>query len=199
MEEFVSYMKKYDIETILEIGALNDADVMYFRSQFPEARIITVEGLPDNYNKYLKGSKEFEAYNIILNSYDGKVEFIQKELNGIHSIYDRGDHEKTVQVLELPCMRADTFCKKNNIDKIDALKIDVEGAAYDVLLGFSKELLHTVKIIHIETEDYEFFKGQHLRGDVHQILIDNGFKKILEKSWNTAHKQYDELWVRAEE
>jgi FkbM family methyltransferase len=45
----------------------------------------------------------------------------------------------------------DSFIEINKIDEIDSLKVDVEGAAYQVLIGFGKEL-NCVKAIQIEVE-----------------------------------------------
>jgi len=55
--------------------------------------------------------------------------------------------------------------KKYNIPNIDMLKIDVEGATYDLLLSL-EENLSNIKIMHIETETYPFFEGQTLHNDV---------------------------------
>ena len=42
----------------------------------------------------------------------------------------------------------DDFIKENNIDKIDYLKIDVEGAEYRVLEGFLIKNLESIKLIY---------------------------------------------------
>ena len=58
MKEFVSLAKKYldasEIKNIVEIGSLNGEDSVYFKTQFPNANVFCIEGLPDNYNQYLK-------------------------------------------------------------------------------------------------------------------------------------------------
>ncbi|MFT6814776.1 MAG: FkbM family methyltransferase [Sphingobacteriales bacterium] len=57
------------------------------------------------------------------------------------SIYDYQGHSNESnpkQTIEL--VSGDDFMKKTNIPEIDFLKIDVEGAEYDALLGFEKHI-----------------------------------------------------------
>jgi len=42
---------------------------------------------------------------------------------------------KPVRIDQVPAMTIDTYCQEQQISKIDLLKIDVEGAEYQVLLG----------------------------------------------------------------
>ena len=200
MDEFINLMKPFDPKIIMEIGSLNGADSILFKKSFPDSRVITIEGLPANYSLYLKNFfTNIETYNLVINSYDGVVDYFEKDVNGIHGIYDRGSEYGTKK-LSLPCMRIDSFCNVNNINYIDAVKIDVEGATLEVLESFG-DILKTVKIMHIETEDYEFFKNQHLQSDVHKFLIENKFENILSRGAiiQSNHKQYDEVWVRKNE
>ena len=46
----------------------------------------------------------------------------------------------------------DNFCKENNIDSIDVLKIDTEGSEVEVLNG-AKNMLNKTNIILIEVLD----------------------------------------------
>jgi hypothetical protein len=66
---------------------------------------------------------------------------------------------------------------KYNIENIDVIKIDVEGATYDLLLSLDDKI-NDIKIIHIETETYPFFEGQILHNDVCKYLINHNFQLI---------------------
>lgn len=73
-------------------------------------------------------------------------------LNGLYNrnileeIFNRKNKKIQVQLITL-----DEFCKKNNIDHIDFLKIDTEGNEYFVLLGAEKMISnHQIDIIQFE-------------------------------------------------
>lgn len=195
MAKFAEYMQQEPPKTIVEIGSLDGADAVYFKSQFPNARVIAIEGLPANYTSNLAKLKEIETYQMVINSYDGKTSFYQKELNGIHGIFDRGK-EYPGDVLTLECQRFDTFCSLNNIESVDAVKIDVEGATLEVLTGFGK-MLSTVRIMHIETENSAFFTGQKLQKHVQLFLIERGFTPLAIAGLviEANKSQFDEVWV----
>ena len=76
------------------------------------------------------------------------------------------------------------------------VKIDVEGATYQVLHGFG-EMLKETKIMHIETETYPFFQGQKLHDEVVKFLLDNNFTMIDLGGVNIIgdNKQYDSVWI----
>ena len=52
-------------------------------------------------------------------------------------------------LLKIKIETLDEFCKKNNIEKIDYLKIDTEGSNFDVILG-ATEMIKNKKIKYIQ-------------------------------------------------
>lgn len=88
---------------------------------------------------------------------------------------------------EIQIETIDGFCKENNIDRIDFLKMDVQGYEYNILLG-AKEMLSRGKIKYIQFEFDEpnienrvFFKDfwelLHGEYDIYHSLY-NGLVKI---------------------
>ncbi len=183
------------IKTIVEIGALDANDSQYFKKVFPYADVYAIEALPDNYNKHLKDLKDVVCINAVVSDKDGEVDFFKKEVNGIHSIFNRGN-EYGNEVIKLPSYRFETLAKKYDINKVDMLKIDVEGATIEVLKGMGT-LLSTVKIMHLESESYPFFEGQKLHNEVVKYLEEKGFSLIELTSFpiQPGRLQYDSLWI----
>src|SRR3989338_957365 len=71
---------------------------------------------------------------------------------------------------------------KHQIDKCDLLKMDIEGAEYEVLLNTPKEILERVKAMAMECHIFD--KGEHLRS-LRDHLKNAGFNVTTTKI--TAH------------
>lgn len=199
MSEFMGLVKKYfsdgDIVNIMEIGSLDGHDALFFKYTFPNSNVFCIEGLPDNYEKYLKLLTTITPINIVIADYDGEVEYHKKNINGLHGILNRGDEYGT-EVLKLKCKTIKTLCSEYNIKSIDVVKIDVEGATYEILNSMG-DMLDAIKIMHIETESYPFFIGQKLHDEVATFLLDKDFTMIDISSVNIiGHScQHDSVWL----
>ena len=79
--------------------------------------------------------------------------------------------------INVECIRLDDFCKNNNIETVDVLWVDLQGAEYQAFLGFGN-YLENVKIIHTELEMNPIYKGQSLFSDVHPFLSNLGFNLV---------------------
>lgn len=198
MPSFMALAKKHfgdeEIKNIMEIGSLNGNDSLLFKSHYPEANVFCIEGLPDNYNKYLKDLTNITPINAVIADYDGVIQYYHKNINGIHGILDRGQ-EYGSNVLELQCYTIKTICEKYKIDSIDLVKIDVEGATYEILDSMG-DMLKTIKIMHIETESYPFFKNQKLHDVVADYLTEKGFTMVdMTRAMIAGGYQHDSVWV----
>jgi FkbM family methyltransferase len=193
--EFIKKSNLHNIEYIVEVGSLDGNDSLFFKEVFPSANVYAIEGLPDNYNKFLKNKTTIKTYNLVITDHIGETDYYIKNINGIHGIYDRGI-EYGDQKIKLPCITLDKFCEENNIPKIDVLKIDVEGATYDVLMGMTN-ILPNVSIMHIETETHEFFKNQKLHNEVENFLINSGFELLYTLKTEITPQKYqcDTIWI----
>ena len=74
-------------------------------------------------------------------------------------------------------MQLETFCKENNIDHIDLIWMDLQGAELIALKSMGRELMSTVKVIHTELEMTPIYKDQCLFEDVNQFLKNYNFYK----------------------
>ncbi len=197
--EFVRLVREHfadaDIRTIVEIGSLNGADSLFFKEQFPHARVVAIEGLGENFEKYMKQLEGIECVNATVADHNGETTFHVKDTNGIHSIFDRGARYGSGRRI-VQCSRLDSIFN----EPIDMMKVDVEGATYEVLVGMG-DLLPKTKIMHIETEDYPFFQGQRLHDEVAALLDGAGFtmvKKTSVEIHNPAgriYHQHDSVWI----
>lgn len=200
MPVFVEYIKRYIPipKVIMDLGCMDATDALYFKECFPLAKVYAIEGLEDNYN-LIKNFNTIIPIQAVVCDKDGETMFYHKNINGIHGIYDRGDvYGSIVHIVKCCKFKTliDTVIKE---PFINVLKIDVEGATYDVLLGM-EEYIHNIGIIHLETETGELFKGQILENDVFNYLEKNRFKKLIHTSCFIQDGKYqcDSVWLNEE-
>jgi FkbM family methyltransferase len=196
MPVFIDYVKKYIPcpDVLMDLGCMDAKDALYFKECFPNAKVYAIEGLKDNYEK-IKYLQDVIPIHAVVCNKDGNSIFHQKNINGIHGIYDRGEiYGITKHVVE--CCKFKTLIDILKETCIDVLKIDVEGATYDVLLSM-EEFIHSIGIMHIETETCELFAGQVTENFVFDYLVSNDFIMLNRKCCKINHEAYqcDSVWL----
>ena len=84
---------------------------------------------------------------------------------------------------EIETISLDYFVEKNNIENIDFIKIDVQGAELDVFRGGIRSLSNVLKVV-CEVEFVSHYENQPLFGDVCNFMNQNDlmFNKFLKLS-----------------
>ena len=78
--------------------------------------------------------------------------------------------------IKVKTYRMDTFCKNNNVDKIDFIWADLQGCEYDMLIG-AGDMLNKIGMIFMEYSPLELYKGQK---DLKAIL------SLFDDSWEVS-------------
>jgi FkbM family methyltransferase len=204
IKEFAEWVKSntsIEIKNIFEIGANfgQDADALMEAFKLQPNDVYVFEAHPEIYDAITKIHK-FNAYNYAVFNEEKDMSFNIAPLKtanntGISSVFKLPDSVGTKNV-EIKSIRMDNFMEKNNISTVDFLKLDVEGASYEVLEGFG-ERLKDVKVMHIEAEHGEFVFGGSDKyfDDISKLLKDNGFEMVyFKRNW----MQSDSFWVKKE-
>ena len=66
------------------------------------------------------------------------------------------------------------FCKAKGLSAIDFIHLDVQGAELMVLKG-AGDLIDHVKLIWLEIEAIQLYKGQPLTNDIESFMHDHSF------------------------
>lgn len=117
------------------------------------------------------------------------------ESDGLSSIYGNNPLTQFNKKEEIQLTTISSFCKANQIEEIDFLKVDVEGHEYKVLLGVT-DMIKSRKIKMIQFEMGEcnivsrtffrdFYELLHEDYDIYRVLP-HGLRPI--KSYNTIHE-----------
>lgn len=90
--------------------------------------------------------------------------------------------QKTVEVNGY---RLDDWCSYNQIEKVDAIWMDVQGAELMVLKG-ATSMLENVEVIMTEAGIQPYYHGHTMKADIDEFLFKNGFVELTEASLNHA-------------
>jgi FkbM family methyltransferase len=107
-------------------------------------------------------------------SYSGSIKRPKEHLDEWPFI--KFDQELTVESITL-----DTFCKNNNIEFIDFIWADVQGAEGELILGGKEMFKNKVKYFYTEYSNKEYYYGQlnlnklsEILGSDWEVVIDFG-------------------------
>jgi FkbM family methyltransferase len=174
-----------DIKVIFDIGSRDRMESVELHNHFPNAKVYAFECNPLMIPVAKENTKSFSRITVVpkaVNEYDGTCTFFPIDTNdpdvgnpGASSIFETSEDFKMEQKkIEVPCTRLDTFCSENNIDGIDLVWMDLQGAELLALKSMG-EKLKTIKLIQSEVEFQEMFKGQDLFPEINDFFISNEF------------------------
>jgi len=161
--------------TIFDIGAHKGETLKTFNECFLNSQIYSFEPFKGAFQFLAKESEKIpnsKAFNIGFSDFNGKKEFYNyvdpsnPNISALNSLFNLKDEKfiPTVtkkEVVECEFQTLDNFTEKNKIEYIDLLKIDVQGAEYQVFQGGAKLLKDKrINTIFMEVMIVEFYENQ---------------------------------------
>jgi FkbM family methyltransferase len=136
-------------QVIWDIGANIGAASVYFAHHFPRTQIHAFEPMPENYALVEKNVAGLPVtpHNVALGAKDGEMEITASDhpLNfGGFSFHYTGEVE--AQVSRVRMARPETLLAQG-LPQPDLIKVDTEGAEWDILTSFPEETLAKVRWI----------------------------------------------------
>lgn len=166
-------------KVIVDLGAHIGCTTINFHLTYPEAKIYSVEAAKSNFRLLDMNTRNLptiKIFNFAVFSEDG---FINFEDNATLSYNTKiGESGETVKALTMQ-----TFMYENNIKNIDLLKMDIEGAEFEVLTKNNQWLHHVENMIlelHPPYQIEQLEKDMLLFGfKIYAIRDDSGLKNIF--------------------
>jgi FkbM family methyltransferase len=168
--------------TIIDAGANIGVAALWFLARNPGATLYAFEPESENFGLLatnIGSVKGVTIERVAVGAAAAVVTLHPAAHGAMHSIKtESGDARAGVQV---PCIRLDDYLDQRAIDRIDVLKIDVEGSELDVLRGLGSRL-DTVRVI---------------VGEMHETLVDEaefyaflaarGFHRVRHQYYGSGH------------
>jgi len=188
---------------IFDIGSRDGLQALEFSRLFPEARIVAIECNPATLEKCRRNLAPEPRITLVdkaINAHTGRCTFhpidpartvtTWKDGNpGASSLFvATGDYPVETYFqnrVEVDCTRLDDLCEKLQIDAIDLIWMDLQGAEL-IALQSAGVLLEKVRYIYTEVSHRPIYKGQCLFDDVDAFLTAQGFRlctKIDRTRW----------------
>ena len=215
--KFLNINKYNKFELLIDIGAHKGESIELFSKNFIIKKIISFEASPINF-KYLKkkinkkkyNNTEIVLENTALGAENKIIEFNQfnesssstiKEIDKESKYYKRKfklinflNNKETYKKIKIKISKLKDYIKKNNIKKIDFMKIDTEGYEFEILLGLENKI-KLVDIIMFEHHYDNMIKKGYTFEDINKLLIKNNFNKIY-KSRMPFRKTFEYIYKR---
>ena len=172
LDEVYGFKSSSNNPIIIDCGSNVGVSIAYFKTIYPQSQIIGFEADPNIFSYLENNTKQFqniELYNKAVWTENKQIQFFCQGADG-GSIVNEFDNTCTTEAIRLK----DVLSKYN---RVDFLKIDIEGAETEVLKDCREELR---KVENIFIEYHSIKKHPQNLDIILSILSENGFRYYLE-------------------
>jgi len=166
--------------TVLDIGANVGALTLLMASLTPQGRVIAIEPGPTTFARLQANvelnpqlSKRVDIYQLGIADQPGML-YWQEDANvpGNAGLLSQEGIEVKVEAL-------DEFIPQLALDRLDFIKIDVEGMEYEVIKGGLQAIAQYRPILYYETlESFRANRGFDIYNQIFQLLQDLGYRQF---------------------
>ncbi len=185
------YLKQDSI--ILDIGANIGIHSIYFSKIASKGLILSFEPSNETFILLLKNVSQFEnivPINIAISDRNSVSKFFIASDNAYSSLKDT-QRKAIKRVINVPCIKLDEFSILKTLNKIDFIKIDVEGFESEVIKGMGS-LIDKYKPI-IFCEIYQGSSSNSLPDKTVELLINKGYSAfVLQNAYLVEYTKHND-------
>lgn len=172
---------------IIDCGANIGLSVIYFKTQYPNCTVTAFEPDPMNHDLLLKNIKSMKLENVIVRK---EAVWVKDATLNFHSegstasrLEEEMDKNKEDQTVPVKAIRLNDLIHS----KVDMLKVDIEGAEYEVLKDIENKL-HYIEILFLEY--HGTFKQNNRLTEMLDILTRNKFQFYIKEGHNVYQQPF---------
>lgn len=186
---------------ILEIGTNDGEDSEQFINCFEKIQLYCFEPDPRAINRFktrMKKYSNYKLYEIAISNNNGEIDFHLSGGNNPGMPW-YGDWDKSSSIknpkyhllqhkwcifdklIKVKTKKLDDWAIENDIDYIDFIWVDVQGAEREMIEG-AIEILKKTRYLYTEFDDVELYEGQPNLNDILKMLPDFKVVKFIENN-----------------
>jgi FkbM family methyltransferase len=184
--EQVRLLQDRQVNTVFEVGAADGRDALSYAALFPHARIFAFEPVPASFQKLkevVQKEQRISAINMAVSDTVGTAKFNLAEWNDASSLFSANktgstfdEYNQSRTNIQVQTESIDHFCQAYKIDNINLLKMDAQGAEFDILNGAETMLKEgRIDLIYTEVNFMEIYKGAKSYDEIAGYLRKYGF------------------------
>ena len=188
-EQILAYLKSVNISLrgALHVGAHECEEVDVYRYfGIADRRVVWIDALPDKVEEATRRGVPNVFHAVVSDEDDAVVEFKRTNNGQSSSILDFGTHAKhytwcvVTDRIAMKTTTIDTFMAKNNLnpENCDFWNFDIQGAELKALKG-GENALKCAKVLYLEVNAEEVYKGCALIGEIDAFLGARGFARVI--------------------
>ena len=185
VDEVYKFNSNSTIPKIIDCGSNIGLSIIFFKRLYPDSEIIGFE--PDDdifniskYNLNQFGINDVKLFQKAVWINEEPLVFAKTGSLGGHIVHEKSENTIKIQTVRLK----DFLCQK-----IDFLKIDIEGPEYDILKDCGESLKNVDNIF---VEYHSFSESPQMIGELLIILKSAGFKVYVKEAWENMKNPYKE-------
>jgi FkbM family methyltransferase len=145
--------KNFKYDTVIDIGAYIGDFSLYAASVWKAKKVFSFEPSPNSFSELKKniGLNKLEhtvfPFSEAIDKQNGIRDlYVSNEYGAINSLYSSDSLEK----VSVKCITLKDIIEKNDIHFVDYLKLDCEGAEWEILNNLDSETARKIKVIGME-------------------------------------------------
>lgn len=188
------------------VGAGLPLDFIEEARKNPELTVYAFEPNKDMASKYTNLPNNYKIIYKAVSNFTGTAtfnisnEFTCSSLKQFTSLADELNY-KHIKTVEVPVIRLDEFLEENNVDLVDYLVVDAQGADYEVIegLGHKLDIIKKGQVESMAIDDPDtLYEGQK---DYHSLvnLLGNGFDfRIINNDGGLGNREINLIFIKKE-
>lgn len=187
---FIACINKDNVHTIVECGSRDGLDAIALYEYYQPEKIYAFECNPEAIELCKENLSNYPDIKLIekaVYNENKEIDFyavdmeksIDKNIGASSILWHRDNKVELFQKkIKVGAIRLDTFMKKEGIDRINLLCMDVQGVEMEVFEGLGNDISN-IRYIITETCFEHFYEGDKLLGDMRKYLDEKGFNLLV--------------------
>lgn len=178
---------------IVEAGSANGVDTLKLAKAFAPQLVFALEPINEQFletKRITKKLNNVRVFNLALAIESGILEmYVGKSGPGLEGMGSSSILKPTGHLEHFPEIQfgvrervtgisLEEFSRKNEIDFVDLLWLDLQGAEYEIIASAKRWIMQSVNLLHLEVSRVELYEGARLYREIKSMMKELNFEFV---------------------